>query len=631
MAAETNVKSKRNAGRRGLPIYLSMALLVLSIVIGGSLNSTSAFAQSAYHTVTFAQNDSASDPVYATQTENAPLDLTRFADLSPSFSNPGMIFDYWNTEPNGSGSTYTDGEIYDFTAPLTLYAIWGGPDVTVTFGENDNGSDTKVATQTENVSTSLTLFTNLSPSFSNPDFTFSDWNTQADGGGTSYADGATYSFSSPLVLYAQWTAIASDHTVTFAENDSGADATVSTQTASAPTALTLLASLSPAFSNVGYSFDDWNTAANGSGVSYANGAIYGFSAPLVLYAQWTADASVTASFGDNGGTGSVSPTQDPSGTTITLPTASELTRTDFTLSGWNTEAGGSGTEYAPGATVVLTSNETFYAQWTETSPLVIEILANGGTGSDAELSGEYGATVTLPGVTGLTYNGYTLTSWNTSANGSGTSYSLDAAITLTIPLTLYAQWTATTGSLTVSLSANGGSGSLDPLTGSSGSTVTLPSATSVVRAGYTLTSWNTDANGSGTSYTPGQTLTLTSTLTLYAQWKKVATSQLYGAVGTFGARTAALTAGIERKIRSLATAIKIRKYTKVSLFGYSAETGNASLDKSLSTQRAQRVATYLRSELRALKVSGVAIVASGEGSVNDSTNPAYSRVEVFVS
>ncbi len=338
-----------------------------------------------------------------------------------------------------------------------------------------------------------------------------------------------------------------------------------------------------------------------------------------------------AAFSDNGGSGSVSPVQDPSGTTITLPPAGALTRIDFTLVGWNTLASGNGTEYAPSATAVLTSNETFYAQWTENSPIEIELLANGGSGSDAPLSGQFGSTVTLPGVAGLAYNGYTLTSWNTSANGTGTSYALDAVISLSTPLTLYAQWTATTGSLTISLSANGGSGSLSALTGTSGSTVTLPGSTSVVRAGYTLTSWNTDASGSGTSYSPGQTLTLTSTLTLYAQWKKVATSQLYGIVGTFSARTVALTPGIEKQIRSLASAVKTRGYTKVSLFGYSAETGNQSLNKSLSTLRAQRVATYLRSELHALKLSGVTIAASGEGSVNDSTNSAYSRVEVFVS
>lgn len=49
---------------------------------------------------------------------------------------------------------------------------------------------------------------------------------------------------------------------------------------------------------------------------------------------------------------------------------------------------------------------------------------------------------------------------------------------------------------------------------------TLPSNSYFTRSGYTLTGWNTAANGLGTSYNCGQTLTkIGSDLTLYAQWK----------------------------------------------------------------------------------------------------------------
>src|SRR5580704_17923667 len=287
-------------------------------------------------------------------------------------------------------------------------------------------------------------------------------------------------------------AIPSTYTVTFFENDNVSDNTSAYQLGTSAQDLTAFANLNPAFSNSGYTFDDWNTSPNGSGTSYADGSQYSFSSDLSLYAQWTANASITVAFSDNGGSGSVSSVQDPSGTSATLPPAGDLTRIDFTQTGWNTLADGNGTEYAPGASVVLTTNETLYAQWTETSPIDVEFLANGGSGSVTALSGEFGSNVTLPGVGGLTYTGYALTSWNTSANGTGTSYSLDAVISLSTPLTLYAQWTATAGSLTIYLSPKGGSGSLSALSGASGSTVTLPSSTSVVRAGYTLTSWNTD-------------------------------------------------------------------------------------------------------------------------------------------
>jgi outer membrane protein OmpA-like peptidoglycan-associated protein len=193
---------------------------------------------------------------------------------------------------------------------------------------------------------------------------------------------------------------------------------------------------------------------------------------------------------------------------------------------------------------------------------------------------------------------------------------------------LYAQWTA--APITIIFASNGGSGSLSQLSGASGATVTLPGASSIVRRGYALTSWNSAANGSGTSYSLGQSLTLTSTLTLYAQWKSVPTSTLFGAIGTFSGRTTALTPTLEKQVRSLAATVKTRKYTKVLLFGFTAATGVTSLDHSLSSARADHVANYLRSELRSMKVDNVDITTSGQGSVGESKNASNSRVEVFV-
>jgi outer membrane protein OmpA-like peptidoglycan-associated protein len=119
-------------------------------------------------------------------------------------------------------------------------------------------------------------------------------------------------------------------------------------------------------------------------------------------------------------------------------------------------------------------------------------------------------------------------------------------------------------------------------------------------------------------------------LTLYAQWKSVPTSTLFGAVGTFAGRTTDLTPALEKQIRSLAATIKTRRYTKVLLFGFSAATGVTSLDHSLSTARADSVANYLRSELHSMKVDDVDITTSGQGSVDGSKNASNSRVEVFV-
>ena len=46
-----------------------------------------------------------------------------------------------------------------------------------------------------------------------------------------------------------------------------------------------------AFSRTGYVFSGWNSAADGSGTAYADGASDPFTANQTLFAQWTINAS----------------------------------------------------------------------------------------------------------------------------------------------------------------------------------------------------------------------------------------------------------------------------------------------------------------------------------------------------
>ena len=74
---------------------------------------------------------------------------------------------------------------------------------------------------------------------------------------------------------------------------------------------------------------------------------------------------------------------------------------------------------------------------------------------------------------------------------------------------------------TVSFNANGGKGTMQPLSVPNGEAVTLP-ANSFSRVGWRFTSWNTKKDGSGTSYSNKASLTLKDQdLTLYAQWVKM--------------------------------------------------------------------------------------------------------------
>ena len=237
--------------------------------------------------------------------------------------------------------------------------------------------------------------------------------------------------------------------------------------------------------------------------------------------------------------------------------------------------------------------------------------------------------------------GHTFTGWNTAANGSGIAYADGASYTFSADLELFAQWATPSSSqpspptqqqtIQVSFVANGGSGTLNSMSGVADSAVTLPTSSSLVRPGYSFTSWNSEADGSGVSYSSGASAIFASSVVLYAQWKAAPTAVLFGDVGVFDKNSTSLTKPLQRQIDQLAAAIRVKKYTKVALFGYTAQTGLDTLNAALSHDRAVSVAQYLRHELHDLHVKGVDISASGEGAISSSTSSLYSRVEVFVS
>ncbi len=75
----------------------------------------------------------------------------------------------------------------------------------------------------------------------------------------------------------------------------------------------------------------------------------------------------------------------------------------------------------------------------------------------------------------------------------------------------------TDGMHTVTYDANGGVGATI-MQAFKGTSVKLR-ANTFTREGYTFNGWSTNQNGGGTTYTDGQTVTLTADTTLYAQWR----------------------------------------------------------------------------------------------------------------
>jgi len=83
--------------------------------------------------------------------------------------------------------------------------------------------------------------------------------------------------------------------------------------------------------------------------------------------------------------------------------------------------------------------------------------------------------------------------------------------------------TTTPATITITFNANGGSGTMESRTTTEAS-LTLVLSNGFTRDGYTFVGWNTETDGSGTSYSNGEEVDFDESITLYAQWRRVASS-----------------------------------------------------------------------------------------------------------
>jgi uncharacterized repeat protein (TIGR02543 family) len=158
--------------------------------------------------------------------------------------------------------------------------------------------------------------------------------------------------------------------------------------------------------------------------------------------------------------------------------------------------------------------------------------------------------------------GFTFAGWNTSANGTGDSYSNSGSVTFAVDTTLYAQWTG--NSLTVTYDAQGGSAVASSTVSAGGSISSAPTAPT--KTGYTLSGWSTSSSGSTVTfaYSHGQT----ANFTLYAIWAANALTVTYNSKG--GSDVSNGTVNTGAAISSAPTAPTKNGYT---LVGWSATDG----------------------------------------------------------
>jgi uncharacterized repeat protein (TIGR02543 family) len=352
-------------------------------------------------------------------------------------------------------------------------------------------------------------------------YVFAGWNTSADGSGASYAAGVDFIMGSGnVVLYAKWTKNPT-YTVTYNGNGNTSGSIPADANAYEQGATVTVKGNTGNLVNSGYSFVGWNTAADGSGTSYAAGVDFNMGqSNVILYAKWTQNPTYNVTYNGNGNTSGTVPADANSyeqGSTVTvLGNTGNLAKTGFTFIGWSTTADGSGTSYATGATFSLGSgNVVLYAKWTQNPTYTVVYIGNGSTSGSVPIDANaylQGAIVTVKGNTGnLVKPGYNLAGWTITADGSGTTYTSGATLTMaTANVTFYAKWVIST--FAVSFNSNGG-------TGVAGQTVAYDSMatqpTAPTKTGYGFSGWYSDSLlATAFSFsTP-----ITASTTLYAKW-----------------------------------------------------------------------------------------------------------------
>lgn len=254
------------------------------------------------------------------------------------------------------------------------------------------------------------------------------------------------------------------------------------------------------FTRKHYTFKEWNTAPDGSGTSYENGATVKFTEDTTLYAIW-APETFTVTWVNADGTVLETDEAVPYGTKPeyngATPTKTGDAQYSYTFSGWSPKVS------------EVTGDVTYTAQYTTaTNTYTITWLNEDGTVIDTtEVEYNQMPSHDAPVKAGGEHYSYIFAGWT------------PALAKVTEDATYKASFTYSGEQHTVTFNANGGEGSMAAQTFEYGVLETL-TANSFNRANFKFTGWNTKADGTGATYADeGSIIDLTEDITLYAQWQ----------------------------------------------------------------------------------------------------------------
>lgn len=369
---------------------------------------------------------------------------------SNNMQKTGFNFVGWNTQSDGTGTSYTQGGKLAFaSADVVLYAKWLSESVQtylVTYNGGSADSGSAPADSTNYQAGSLVTVQGAG-SLVKANNVLKEWNTAPGGGGTPYQPGGSFTIASNTTLYAIW---ASSYAVVYDAN--GGTGSLPTDPIRYKQGATVTVLGQGNLSNgANFTFGGWNTFANGSGPTYpASGLTFTMgSAAVTLYAVWVPVPKYTVTYLGNGFTGGSAPSDSTpylAGQTVVVLDRGTLVKTGHVFVGWTQSVDGSGTVYVPGTglnSFNISANTSLYAKWTLAYSVLYNGNSNTGGNAPTDASSPYtaGATVTVLGNTGaLARTGFFYKGWNSQADGLGTDFG--SSFALNANTVLFAKWQA---------------------------------------------------------------------------------------------------------------------------------------------------------------------------------------------
>ena len=163
----------------------------------GKTSNFTLYAQwTAHGSASIIFNNNGGSGVMSTQTDSTPKAIN--ANI---YTRDGYTFREWNTASDGSGTSYQDGDNYDFGEGVTLYAMWTGNTLTITYDENGGSSPVGGDTSTVSGGTLSSL-----PTSSLSGYTLDGWYTDSTTG-TVVTTSAPHGQIANFILYAHWSLV----------------------------------------------------------------------------------------------------------------------------------------------------------------------------------------------------------------------------------------------------------------------------------------------------------------------------------------------------------------------------------------------------------------------------------------